>query len=107
MSRIRVINAERIGFHCPGCNRMHVVAVGTGAGPRWTYNGDAELPTLSPSVLCTWSEPSDNPEEFDDPTKDVAKCCHSFVRGGQIQFLTDCTHSLAGTTVDLPPVSER
>jgi hypothetical protein len=28
--------------------------------------------------------------------------CHSFVTDGRIQFLNDCTHSLAGQTVDLP-----
>lgn len=38
----------------------------------------------------------------------VAKVCHSFVREGRIQFLGDCTHRLAGHTVDLPafPFSE-
>ncbi|MCZ4340562.1 hypothetical protein O4H52_03015 [Sphingomonadaceae bacterium G21617-S1] len=29
--------------------------------------------------------------------------CHSFVRNGQIEFLSDCTHALAGQTVPLPP----
>ena len=28
--------------------------------------------------------------------------CHSFVTDGRIQFLGDCTHKLAGQTVDLP-----
>lgn len=28
--------------------------------------------------------------------------CHSFIRDGQIQFLSDCTHALAGQTVPLP-----
>ena len=30
--------------------------------------------------------------------------CHSFVTDGRIQFLADCTHPLAGQTVDLPEV---
>ena len=29
--------------------------------------------------------------------------CHSFVTDGLIQFLGDCTHALAGQTVDMPP----
>ncbi|MGC4033677.1 MAG: hypothetical protein QM754_18485 [Tepidisphaeraceae bacterium] len=29
--------------------------------------------------------------------------CHSFVRDGQIEFLGDCTHELAGKTVPLEP----
>ena len=32
--------------------------------------------------------------------------CHSFVRDGGIQFLTDCEHGLAGQTVDLPAMPE-
>jgi hypothetical protein len=28
--------------------------------------------------------------------------CHSFVTDGKIQFLSDCTHALAGQTVALP-----
>lgn len=31
--------------------------------------------------------------------------CHSFVRDGQIEFLSDCTHALAGKTVSLPAVA--
>jgi hypothetical protein len=27
--------------------------------------------------------------------------CHTFVTDGQIQYLGDCTHALAGQTVDL------
>jgi len=34
------------------------------------------------------------------PGADVV--CHSFVTDGRIQFLGDCTHTLAGQTVDLP-----
>ena len=29
------------------------------------------------------------------------KVCHSFVRDGRIEFLSDCTHELAGQTVEL------
>jgi hypothetical protein len=28
--------------------------------------------------------------------------CHSFVRNGKIEYLSDCTHNLAGKTVDIP-----
>lgn len=61
-----------------------------------------KAPTFTPSVLATWNEPSDNPAEFDDQTKDKRMICHSFVTGGSIQFLGDCTHKLAGQTVPLP-----
>lgn len=28
--------------------------------------------------------------------------CHSFVRAGMIEFLSDCTHALRGQTVSIP-----
>jgi hypothetical protein len=28
--------------------------------------------------------------------------CHVFVENGKIRFLDDCTHELAGKTVDIP-----
>jgi hypothetical protein len=34
--------------------------------------------------------------------KQEQRVCHSFVTDGRIQFLSDCTHELAGQTVDLP-----
>ncbi len=70
---------------CPGCECVH----GPNAG--WTFNGDFEKPTFSPSILVKGAD--------GDGAKTV---CHSFVRDGQIQFLGDCTHELAGKTVDLP-----
>ncbi len=38
------------------------------------------------------------------PGKD--EVCHSFVTDGQIQFLGDCTHKLAGQTVPLSAWTE-
>jgi hypothetical protein len=45
---------------------------------------------------CNFTERTGQESEF--------KCsvCHSFVTDGRIQFLGDCTHALAGQTVDLP-----
>ncbi|MGN7292355.1 DUF6527 family protein [Rhizobium sp. SAFR-030] len=83
-------------YWCPGCNGAHQVMVGDGAGPRWGYNGDPELPTFTPSVLVTY-----NGRDAGISGAPPA-ICHSFVTGGRIQFLGDCTHELAGQTVDLP-----
>ena len=96
------LEGGRVAFQCPGCKRPHPINVGAPPGPRWTYNGNPDKPTFMPSVLVRWSEPSDNPSEFDDSSKDVPKVCHSFVTDGRIQFLSDCTHALAGQTVNLP-----
>lgn len=78
-------------FHCPGCERHHTVRVkGDGA---WGWNGDVSKPTLTPSVF---SNPPGPYFVASQPS------CHSFVKDGQIQFLDDCSHALAGQTVPLP-----
>ncbi|VVE49252.1 DUF6527 family protein [Pandoraea terrigena] len=100
---LRGSEGNGLSFWCPGCGHPHRIQHGAGKGPRWNWNGNVERPTFTPSVLVTWNEPSDNPSEFEDQTKDVGKACHSFVTDGHIQFLSDCTHALAGQTVALPP----
>ncbi|MCW9581040.1 DUF6527 family protein [Raoultella ornithinolytica] len=100
--RVRKASDNRLSFMCPGCGNRHVVQVGNGEGPRWGWNGSVDKPTLTPSVLVTGFMPSDDPEQFDDATKDKPFTCHSFVTDGQIQYLNDCTHSMAGMTVLLP-----
>lgn len=86
-----------VAFHCPGCDSAHVVKVSDGG---WTWNGDADSPTFSPSVLVTRPANPDAIEGFEEFRKELR--CHSFVRAGQIEFLSDCTHALAGKTVPMP-----
>lgn len=70
-------------FYCPGCGEHH------GPNDSWCFNGDTERPTFSPSILVQGGN------ERGDTR------CHMFVRDGQIQYLSDCTHALAGTTVPM------
>lgn len=93
-SKLRGPQGGRVGFMCPGCGTMHQVRVEGESRPRWDWNGNADAPTFSPSVLVTMPDP--------DRTGVNLSTCHSFVRDGRIQFLGDCTHALAGQTVDLP-----
>jgi len=89
----------------------------TGGHPGWIFNGDFEKPTLIPSVLvrtghycnvppvpgdcaCDFQERYPEEEPWDWP----CSICHSLVTDGRIQFLSDCTHALAGQTVDLPEI---
>lgn len=106
-----------VAFHCPGCEAQHTIGVGKHAPIVWMWNNSFDKPTLSPSLLITWSSLSPaaqaKQEEFYKihkryPTAhelpwDQKNVCHSFVKDGNIEFLTDCTHSLAGQTVPLPP----
>lgn len=95
--KVRAIGEPQNGvqtyqLRCPGCGNpaekgFDPFAVHT-FNSTWTYNGDADKPTISPSLLVTGHDPNYR--------------CHSFVRDGRIEFLSDCSHSLAGQTVDLP-----
>lgn len=77
-------------FHCPGCGIDHCVSVGgkNSVGAEWSFNGDPDAPTFSPSINVFAS--------------DDARRCHSFVVGGDIKFLGDSFHALKGQTVPLP-----
>lgn len=103
---LRTLEGGRLGFRCPGCNQMHAVNVGPGG---WGFDGDHARPTFTPSVLVrgTYWEPAVTAENMEEwrrapwPQHPVERVCHSFVTDGQIQFLGDCTHALAGQTVPL------
>jgi len=112
-SKIRTQEGGSIAFWCPGCNTSHAVII---AADRWSGPGDIERPTFQPSILvrsghyaehhkpgdpCWCTYYAENPPA---PGERRFECsiCHSFVTDGRIQFLSDCTHALAGQTVDLP-----
>lgn len=99
-----------IHFMCPGCNEVHGIRV-AGDKPIWKWNGDVARPTVLPSVLVNYyritpegramiarGDPPPDGKRY--PGKEIV--CHSFVTDGRIQFLGDCTHALAGHTVELP-----
>lgn len=116
--KLRAGEGGALMFWCPGCKTSHAILHGEGPGPRWRWNGDAERPTFTPSVLArqghyAYDAPRDtcwctyNQEHPDQPSPFTCQSCHSFVTDGRIQFLGDCTHELAGQTVDLPDWSEE
>jgi len=118
-TKLRSIEGSQVAFMCPGCDQMHAITVNQ--SDSWTWNNDADKPTFSPSILvqsghyskyrkhdhvcwCTYRE--DQIKRGETPTKFKCGVCHSFVRDGKIEFLTDSTHHLAGQTVDLPDLKE-
>jgi hypothetical protein len=70
-------------FFCPGCKTTHGVKLGRNG---WLWNDDVNKPTFTPSLLST--------------AQGIR--CHLFVREGRLEFLGDCSHKLAGKTVDIP-----
>jgi hypothetical protein len=98
MAKGKIFDAKRDGvahredfvFECPGCGYGHAFTVKSDepGWPVWSWNGDIDKPTFSPSLLVNASRPESR--------------CHSFVKDGRIQFRWDCHHELKGKTVDLP-----
>lgn len=102
---------------CPGCDKLHAVNLVGPEGYRpevcWDWDGNLESPTISPSILChnsvflhedgtqcpNWHEDYETRTHTQGP-------CHSFVRNGQWEFLSDCAHELAGKTVPVPPLPD-
>jgi len=97
--KLNQANDGMLIFYCQGCGECH------GVNDRWTFNGSFENPTFSPSILVRGTQRLTD-EEYDlimSGTQIEPKplVCHSFVTDGKIQYLNDCTHKLAGQTVDL------
>jgi len=99
-------------FECPAEGCMHF------ADERWTFNGNEELPTFTPSFLVSSTRMTDKgiadynawsdagyPKRT-EPFDSVPMVCHSFVTDGKIQYLNDCTHELAGQTLEIPDWKE-
>lgn len=72
-------------FYCPGCKHHHAFPNGS----HWSFNGDLGNPTFDPSLLNTF------------PGGEI---CHLHVKEGKIDFAADCTHELAGKTVEMEDV---
>lgn len=88
---------------CPGCEYpdedgrmvggLHMLPVAPPGKPHWTFDGNLERPTLSPSILTRINRP--------EPMR-----CHSYLRAGVWEFLADCTHQYAGQRVASPPLPD-
>jgi hypothetical protein len=92
---VKITHGEKVRYehYCPGCQATHRIAVGTpyANGANWTFNGDAETPTFSPSINVGPGGPLQ---------------CHYFIRAGQIEYCGDCHHDLKGQTVALPEIPQ-
>lgn len=87
------VDELRYIFQCPGCKCSHWVRA-RGPEPRWSVTGlKDDSPTVAPSIRVRSGA-------------GMRDTCHSFVRNGKIEYLSDCTHSLAGQTVDIPNFEE-
>lgn len=119
ISQIRGVDDPRgrydaLMLWCPGCEHyrdgdpepaggLHMLPVSGDSSlrPTWQFDGNLDAPTLSPSILTRLEHAR---RHVDGELRDVGLfVCHSFLRAGVWEFLSDCTHALAGQRV--PAVS--
>jgi hypothetical protein len=128
---LRNVAGGGLSFWCEGCREAHTVWIQghepNDGRPRWSWNGDVERPVFGPSVLVTghwytakgaadeqaWQDagcPEPRPKFETADTR-----CHTFVgcngaQPGEITFLSDCTHALAGQVrplAEMPAMRSR
>ncbi|MEN6535517.1 MAG: DUF6527 family protein [Bryobacteraceae bacterium] len=82
-------NGKSFLHWCPGCECLHLINIEkpNKQGAQWTFDGNVEAPTFSPSI-------------------NYPGVCHYFIHSGQIQFLSDCRHKLAGQTVPMSTIED-
>lgn len=122
VARLRTVTDGEVTWHmlsmwCPGCNHHHAVNLVGPDGYRpnvcWDWDGNLELPTVSPSLLVggsvylhadgtqcmNWHEDYQTETHTQGP-------CHSFILAGNWQFLADSAHHLAGQITPMVPLPD-
>jgi hypothetical protein len=84
--KLRVVDRGYLAY-CPGCQEYHLF------DQRWTFNGDFDNPTFTPSMLVDKDRPDSR--------------CHSFLMAGQWRFLDDCFHELKNQLVVMEAETEE
>lgn len=98
MAKVHKFSDDQFGITCLACGCGHELK-------GWQFNGDLESPTFSPSLLVTGKKMPTQDEAdrimADEKIELSDMVCHSFIRNGNIEYLSDCTHEYAGKTVKL------
>ena len=97
--RLDVTFGYLLTMYCPGCKMLHSIGVDhpKNTQAKWGWDGDFVNPTFTPSIAVhmPWLD-----------TANRKYICHSFIRAGKWEFLSDCAHDLAGQTVDMVDIPE-
>ena len=102
MAKIKDYGKGQFAFKCPGCGCEHIYFVNSkNHSLSWGFNGDMNKPTFTPSLLNRWGKYVDPNFKEDPDFPNASGICHLFVTEGKIIYCGDCTHELAGKTVDM------
>jgi hypothetical protein len=94
-SKLRRGQSEHFWF-CQGCDGLHPLPDG------WTFNGNVDQPTFSPSFRHWGNRFSSYDERGVGVGEPIPWVCHYFVTDGKVAYCSDSTHKLAGQTIDMP-----
>ena len=78
---------------CVACKHAHVYEV-----PGWSFNGNLEKPSFTPSLLEFYTKPGTNQRII---------TCHFFVTDGIIKYCGDCPHELNCQNLPLEQIPEN
>ena len=84
---IKCLDNDKYLFYCPGCNCYHWFTV-----PKWTWNGNFEKPTVSPSIITSPHDPRIK--------------CHLQIICGELKYFTDSRHYLSGISISMVDLEE-
>lgn len=90
-----------MAWYCPGCENMHPLP------DNWTFNGNLDAPTFSPSFKHSWKRFPSYTEAGIGVGESFTHVCHYIVTDGKVNYCGDSMHGLAGQTIDMPDLPER
>jgi hypothetical protein len=98
--KLRQIGSGLLRHWCPACHAGHVFNIGeaNAYGAIWSWDGDAQRPTFTPSMHMRAGEWVDHLGE----RHRARTLCHYTLIDGRITYCADSPHKFAGQTVDLP-----
>ena len=106
MAKVLKGEDETYRFYCPGCGHDHVYFTGIDSpkNQKWSFNGNVDNPTFTPSLLNRWGKeavPTFEEPDLPAPENGWSGRCHLFVKDGKIIYCGDSTHHLKGQTVQM------
>ena len=110
MAKVRLFDKEHgtYTFLCPAGHHHYInTNLPNHKNAQWSFNGDVNNPTFSPSM-------DEKSGRFVDPNvkgdeqwlNENSYRCHFIITNGMIQFCGDCSHELKGQTMPLPDLDE-
>jgi hypothetical protein len=78
--------------YCPACRQMHLINTRrkNQNGAQWTFDGNMEKPTFSPSINIL--------------KEGGGSQCHYFIQVGYILYAQDSHHDMKGQTIEMPEI---